>query len=193
MSGKRRASQPPPRVLDRVAQWVLTLTVPEHLREALIGDLIEEAHRFIAPERGLWRARLWLWGQIVGSLPALLGRRDTTEGAMDVKLWKLIVLPLVLVALAQAWDSQVFDASPLVVGMVLAAIALPIAAIFLTARLDLYCAALVVGFLLLLTARIVSSTPLPDLFLVLFPLAVLALLTVWQRRKDTGRPGGAAT
>jgi hypothetical protein len=190
MSGRRRR-QGLGSALDEITGRLLALVVPTDLREPFVGDLMEEADGYIAPARGMWRARLWLWRQVLGSLPALLSRRDRTEGAMDVRLWKLIAVPMVLLAIAQAWDSGVFDASPLVVGLVLVAIALPVAAVFLTARLVMYVAALIAGFVLLLTARLVSSTPLPELFLVLIPFAVLALLTGWQRRNAVGRSGGA--
>jgi hypothetical protein len=176
--------------LDGLTERLLAAAVPEDLRESFIGDLMEEADIWVVPERGIWRARLWLWRQVIGSLPALLSRRDRTEGAMDVRLWKLISVPMVLLAIAQAWDSGVFDASSVVIGMVMVAIALPVAAVFLTGRLDIYVGALVLGFVLLLTARLVSSTPLPELFLVLIPFAVLALLTGLQRRRTAGRPGG---
>ncbi|MGD9891425.1 MAG: hypothetical protein AB7R89_08995 [Dehalococcoidia bacterium] len=186
MSKRRQRS-----ALDGFTERLLAAAVPADLREPFVGDLVEEADISIAPERGVWRARLWLWGQVLGSLPALLRRRDRTEGAMDMRLWKLIVVPMVLLAVAQAWDSGVFDASPVVMGMVLVAIALPVAAVLLTARLEIYVAALVLGFLLLLTARIVSPEPLPELFLVLVPFAVLGLLTGLQRRKESGQSGRA--
>jgi hypothetical protein len=109
-----------------------------------------------------------------------------------MRMWKWIVVPMVLLAIAQAWDSHVFDASPAVVVMVLGAIALPVAAVFLTARLDIYVATLILGFFLLLTARVVSSTPLPDLFLALIPFAVVALLIRLQRRTQVERPGGTS-
>jgi hypothetical protein len=178
-------------VLDGLAERLLSLVVTEKLREPFVGDLVEEADGYIAPARGTWRARLWLWRQIFGSLPALVGQRRDSEGAMDMRMWRMIVVPMVLLAIAQAWDSGVFDASPLVIGMVMVAIALPVAAVFLTARLEIYVAALVFGFLVLLTARIVSSTPLPELFLALIPFAVVALLLGLQRRREVRRPGGA--
>jgi hypothetical protein len=165
--------------------------VPEELREPFVGDLVEEADGSVAPVLGMWRARLWLWRQVLGSLPAFVRRRWSTEGAMDMRMWRLIVVPMVLVAIAQAWDSGVFDSSPAVIGMVLVAIALPVTAVFLTARLDAYAGALVLGFLLLLTARIVSTTPLPELFITLVPFAVVALLLGMQRRNAVGRSGSA--
>jgi hypothetical protein len=174
-------------VLDSFTERLLSLVVPEDLRETFAGDLVEEADGYVAPEHGLWRARLWLWGQILGSLPALARRRWSSEGAMDMRMWQLIAVPMVLLALAQAWDSGVFDASPIVIGTVIVAIVLPVAAVFLTARLDIYVAALVLGFLLLLTARIISPEPLPELFLALVPFAVLGLLTGLQRRRASGR------
>lgn len=177
--------------LDRFTERVLSLVVPEDLRESIVGDLVEESDGYIAPARGLWRARLWLWRQVLGSLPAIVRQRWDSEGAMDMRMWKLIVVPMVLLAIAQAWDSGVFDASPVVIGMVLVAIALPVASVFLTARFDAYVGALALGFLLLLTARIVSTTPLPELFLVLIPFAVLALLTGVQRRRAARRSGVA--
>jgi hypothetical protein len=182
MSKRRQRS-----ALDGLTERLLAAAVPADLRESFIGDLAEEADTRVAPERGMWQARLWLWGQVLRSLPALIRRRWESEGAMDMRMWRLIAVPMVLLAIAQAWDSGVFDASPAVMGMVLIAIALPVAAVFLTARLDIYVGALMLGFVLLLTARIVSPEPLSELFLVLIPFAVLGLLTGLQRRKVAGR------
>lgn len=56
-----------PRQAERVprcARFVL-LMIPKRSREHLIGDLEEEYWTVVLPEYGLFRARLWYWGQTV--------------------------------------------------------------------------------------------------------------------------------
>jgi putative ABC transport system permease protein len=52
--------------VPRVARWVVTVLVPEPVREALLGDL-EEAYATVLEERGEWKARLWYWSEVVRS------------------------------------------------------------------------------------------------------------------------------
>jgi putative ABC transport system permease protein len=65
-----KASQPPP---PRFASSLLRALLPVAEREEVLGDLREE----YAERRGAggrFAAALWFWGQVLGSVPALLGR-----------------------------------------------------------------------------------------------------------------------
>jgi len=51
-----------------LASLVLALFVPDEHRDYLIGDLAEEYHRHIIPDKGPVRARLWFWQQVIRSV-----------------------------------------------------------------------------------------------------------------------------
>jgi putative ABC transport system permease protein len=59
--------------LPRFASFVFRSFVPIAERDEVLGDLQDEyTHR--ASADGRWAARLWIWRQTIGSLPALAGR-----------------------------------------------------------------------------------------------------------------------
>src|SRR6185436_4683164 len=59
--------------LPRFATFVFRSFVPIAERDEVLGDLQDEyTHR--ASADGRWAARLWIWRQTIGSLPALAGR-----------------------------------------------------------------------------------------------------------------------
>ncbi len=59
--------------LPRFATFVFRSLVPIAERDEVLGDLQDEyAHR--ASADGRWAARLWIWRQTIGSLPALSAR-----------------------------------------------------------------------------------------------------------------------
>ena len=59
--------------LPRFATFVFRSLVPIAERDEVLGDLQDEyTHR--ASAEGRWAARLWIWRQTIGSLPALAGR-----------------------------------------------------------------------------------------------------------------------
>jgi predicted permease len=59
----------------RVARLILRLLLPAAERAVIAGDLDEELRRDIVPSRGLRRARLWYWRQVLASTPHALGLR----------------------------------------------------------------------------------------------------------------------
>lgn len=58
-----------------IARWLLTTVLPHGHRRHWLGDLAEEFHSYVVPERGRMRARVWYWRQALGSLPAAFKRR----------------------------------------------------------------------------------------------------------------------
>ena len=80
-----RGENPP-----RLARWVVELLLPPADAGAMTGDLDEEFRRFMLPERGVFRANLWYWRQVLLSAPTLVWRRwkgDVQHGwmASDVR------------------------------------------------------------------------------------------------------------
>ena len=52
----------------RIADTLLGTLIPPSLRDHVLGDLSEEFHRHILPERGRFRAHLWYWLQLIRSI-----------------------------------------------------------------------------------------------------------------------------
>ncbi len=48
-----------------LADWLLRLLTPRHLRSDVLGDLHEEFQRYELGSVGPWRARLWYWRQVL--------------------------------------------------------------------------------------------------------------------------------
>lgn len=63
------------------ARWILWVTLPEQDRDTLHGDFTEIYHNVLS-ENGRCRAELWLWGQILRSIPGFL--RDSMYGSFDM-------------------------------------------------------------------------------------------------------------
>jgi predicted permease len=74
-------NSPTPRV-PAVPRWLLTRALPGGHRQHWLGDLAEEYHAHVVPERGRFRARLWYWRQALGSLPSAVRRRAGSGGSM---------------------------------------------------------------------------------------------------------------
>jgi hypothetical protein len=138
--------------------------VPPAYREALLGDLAEEAAQ-VARRDGGDAARRWMRGQALRSAPPLVANLFTREVRMTRNrlLGLTIALPM---GLLQAWDSRVLDAGPLVMVLVAAAIALPSLALVLTSHTGVYAAAEAGAIALLLVAKVVTPVPLPALGVV---------------------------
>jgi putative ABC transport system permease protein len=62
-----------------LAALLLSALLPEEERECLLGDLVEEYERFVLPDRGPLRARLWFWQQAIRSLPAIVRLRHRSR------------------------------------------------------------------------------------------------------------------
>lgn len=58
-----------------LAQALLRHLADPVRRDAMLGDLDEEFHDHVVPERGLRQARLWYWRQALKSLPPSLAQR----------------------------------------------------------------------------------------------------------------------
>jgi hypothetical protein len=101
---------------------------------------------------------------------------------------RLAVLLIVVLGLAQAWDAHVFEAGPLFVGVVLAAIAAPALSFLVTERTDLQAGSVVLSFVLTLGARIFSETPLRDVLFVSFVPGMLLFYRMLAPRSRSRTP-----
>ena len=90
---------------------------------------------------------------------------------------------IAVVAVLQAWDSGVFGAGPVVIGLVLVGIALLAAALILGHSRDYAVWVLLTGAALIVAARAISPVGLNELFII-FPIAVMPflLLHIQDRR-----------
>ncbi len=57
--------------IPRVANWILRKTISQKIRDGALGDF-DEIFWVLAEENGLFRAKLWYWGQVLRSLPPFL-------------------------------------------------------------------------------------------------------------------------
>ena len=171
-----------------VPRWlaaVLRRLVPARHRDEFLGDLAEEA-RSRAERDGPRSARRWLVGQVVRSAPHLLRMRlNGDPETMPCRLeWAVLVL---LIGGAQAWDSGVLDSTGPVVAMVSLAILVPALAL-VAAGEWLRAWAMAASYVLLVGARVLSPTPLPDLTVIAI-WTMIAVVMVRQREKPDPHPG----
>lgn len=98
-------------------------------------------------------------------------------------LW-LVVAIAIPVLLLQAWDSDVFASSALVIALVLLGIALPITAALSMSKDGVLIGAGLVAALLFFVARFISPMPLQSDLFTIFPLiGVLLYFSHAQRLK----------
>ena len=92
---------------------------------------------------------------------------------------------IAVAAVLQAWDSGVFGAGPLVIGLVLAGIGLLAAAMILGHNRDYAVWVLIAGAALIITGRVISPVGLNELGIIL-PIAVIPFLFlhIQERRAE---------
>ncbi len=52
----------------RFANWMLRFVAGRSRTDEVVRELDEEFRVFVVPERGIFRARIWFWGQVLRSL-----------------------------------------------------------------------------------------------------------------------------
>jgi len=67
--------------LPALARWILWITLPEQDRDSLYGDFTE-IYLNVLSEKGRRGAGLWLWGQILRSIPGFF--RNSIYGSFDM-------------------------------------------------------------------------------------------------------------
>jgi hypothetical protein len=171
---------PGPDVIPRWLAAALRRLVPQKHRDEFLGDLAEEA-RCRAERDGARSARRWLVGEVLRSAPHLLRMRLGGDAAPTTPFrWEGAAMLLVIEVL-HAVGSGVLDSTAPVVAMVAAAILVPALALAAAGeRVQAW--ALGVCYALLLGARALSPTPLPDLMTIGF--YVLLLMVVARHRED---------
>jgi hypothetical protein len=174
----------------------LVAFLPESVRAELTGDLIEEAYTIIAPEHGDRAARRWAGAQVLRSMPRLLSLHFKQKEDDEMKHAKWIAAAaIVMLGILQAWDSGILAAPPMIGAMVVVAIAIGLAGVFVeNEAMRLGIAAVV--FVLLLAARLLSPVRLPELTLVGLPVFLILVLgprfMEMARKRGPRGPGAAA-
>jgi hypothetical protein len=176
----RKQSPLPRNVSSWLSLRLLGRAIPGDLREAFLGDLLEEAQRNARPSPAQWRLRLWLWTQVPGSLPALLGLRITREGSMITRRLSAAAL-MIIMGMLQAWDSRVFQSSVWIIGMVVISMLLPVMAVLRSRHHDRFAWALAVTCICLVVARFISPTPIGSDLLT-------AVVVIWAASLLVFRP-----
>ncbi|RPJ24485.1 MAG: hypothetical protein EHM33_17725 [Chloroflexi bacterium] len=90
----------------------------------------------------------------------------------NTALRALLAILIFVLGSLQAWDSDVPEAGLLIVLLVSLAIPLPPVALLVLIKQQYLVGALVLSFILLALARLISPIPLPGLFIILVPAAM---------------------
>lgn len=116
----KQEKQPP-----RLAQRILSLSIPISIREQLIGDLIEEYYIFQAPERGTVAADLWFWKQTILSTYEYLNKQQ--GGIIMFTISLFIFVAIIALAMVMGGELGIFIDIPILLITLLPAIAFAIA------------------------------------------------------------------
>lgn len=173
----------------------LIATLPDRYREEITGDLFEEAITIVAPQSGDIAARRWIRAQLIHSLPGTISLhfRQREDDQMKHAKWIAAAL-IVLMGALQAWDSGVLAAPPTIMAMVVVAIAIGLAGVFIEHDGIRFGIAVLV-LAILFTARMISPVRLPELSLVGMPIFLILVLGprfVAMAREKNGTKGPGA-
>ncbi len=175
----------------------LIASFPDGCREAVAGDLIEEASSIVLPASGPVAAKRWLRAQLVRTIPGMLSLHFRQKENDDMKQAKWIAAgALVIIGAVQAWDSGVMAAPLWITAMVAVAIAIGVAGVFVDhegVRFGIGVAVLAILF----AARMASPVNLPELSLVGFPIFIMLIfggrfLAMRREKRGPRGPGAAA-
>jgi hypothetical protein len=160
--------------------------LPEKYRDDIIGDLVEQS----LPPAEVNR-------QLLGAIVRLFPLHFGTGEEENMKHAKLFAAAAILVVGGlQAWDSGILDAPVWISTMVVTAIVLGIAGVFIANDAARW-SVVVVVFVLLFAARVMSPVKLPDLALVGLPVFLVLVLgprfmTLAKEKNRPRGPGAAA-
>jgi hypothetical protein len=97
----------------------------------------------------------------------------------------VVALAMVVLSGLQAWDSNILTAEAHVQAMVAIAILLPAIALLATSNVGTRAAAVAVGAVLVIVARMISNAHLPELFLAMFfPAMVVIIDQITSKRTN---------
>jgi hypothetical protein len=172
----------------------LLLLYPRSFRDAyslpmmlLFRDLCRDAYM-----RGGSTRLIWFWCFVLGDSVKSAGREHAILLKRDWEMTsrnRLLVLGIIAVALPvlvlQAWDSNVFDTSPIIMLLVGLAIGIPLLASMLGLKPEVLAAAGASSLLLLFVVRFASPVRLgSDLFTIL-PLLGVILYLSYQKQQGS--------
>jgi len=164
--------------LSRVEEFLLALVVPAQIRDEFAGDLIEEIPHHWHADGDQRAAHRWVRGQIVASVPSMLGFRLRRGGRLARWRWGASALGLLL-GVAQALDSGIVGSTPLAMALTALAIgSLAIAGLLATSGTVLV-ATWTAAMALTVVARVVSPVSLPELTIACGPIGLIHLFT-WR-------------
>lgn len=164
---------------DLWTRGLIALSVPRSMREEFAGDLEEEARDVCGGHQRL--ARRFARRQVLRSIPGLLRCRVFRGGAGARERW-LAAGTYAAIASLQAWDSHTFAAPPLIIGLVLAAIALLAASLLLETSAQAFGLVLCASAALVVLGRVLSPIGHNELFLVVWMGALLYFFLVLRER-----------
>lgn len=180
--------------LDLLTRFLVAM-LPDRYRDDIAGDLTEEALTVVAPEAGDEAARRWMRMQLIRSLPGTMSLHIRQREEDEMKSFKWVsVAAIVSVGMLQAWDSGVLSAPPLIAAVVVLAIALGVAGVFVAHEGIRFGIAVAVLALLFL-ARLASPVSLPELGLIGIPVFLVLVLVprfVAQAKRGQGPPSPGA-
>ena len=164
-----------------VGRAVLTLLLPTRHREAMIGDLIEEAETVVLARDGAAAARRWFWRQARAAASPGCRRQSPREGVVGGWEWVSLMV-LFIAGLIMALDPYVFSASPFVIALVVLAITVPAATGVVSSNVYTLAGAAGVSALLLLAARLVSGLEIRWYAMAFMLFVILNLGRIFERR-----------
>jgi hypothetical protein len=180
--------------LDPLTRFLVAM-LPDRYRDDIAGDLTEEALTVIVPQAGEDAARRWMRMQLVRSLPGTMSLHIRQREDDEMKSFKWVsVAAIVSVGMLQAWDSGVLSAPPMIAAIVIVAIALGVAGVFIAHEGIRFGVAVAVIALLFL-ARLASPVSLPELGLIGIPVFLVLVLVprfVAQAKRGQGPPSPGA-
>ena len=180
-------------LLDPVSRFLIA-TLPDRYRDEIAGDLIEEATISVVPAKGAATARRFIRTQLVRSIPSMISLHLRQREDDDMKHAKWMAAAAILVVgAAQAWDSGILAAPPLIGAITALAIGLGIVGVFIDHE-GIRVGIVAVVLVMLAVARLLSPAHLPELALIAVPILLILVMgpKFMSLRKGPRGPGAAA-
>jgi hypothetical protein len=157
---------------------LIRVLVPREIRDAFVGDLLEEAAQ-------LRRSRRWFVGQLLASVPYLLAYR-IRRGGVDARARWIMAATTCALALLQVWASGTLEAGLATRLLVFGSVAVYVLGLLLCASHDARALLFMAAVGILLVGRIVSPTADGSSELLIVGVIYYgALVTLWAHERRT--------